>query len=101
MLAIAGETAGPYGLTFLREPLSTPGLTKDKKMQKKNNFIKNITIPRATPGTSAIAFYMFYKMNFNVVPYISNSTKYLIYFNLSDTSLMKYNQYLYNNINDK
>ena len=34
MLAIAGKTAGPNGLTFWREPMSARGVTKAKKFQK-------------------------------------------------------------------
>ena len=68
MFPIAGQTAALDRMdwNFLREPLSTPGVTKAKKIEilfskmREKNFFKNsiflirsLKIRRATPGTSA------------------------------------------------
>ena len=41
MLAIAGKTAGPNGLTFWREPMSARGVTKAKIPKNINQIFFN------------------------------------------------------------
>ena len=47
MFPIAGQTAGPNGLNFLREPMGAPGVTKAKKI---DFFFKNRNFLLKTPG---------------------------------------------------